>query len=231
MRLRGEIAGPVVYGSKIWPAELPLDGAIDAEMRNAAPVYFSDAITEYLEANLALPNYQETGIGMYGEIGGTVDALQYFTANGLDALRAKAAELDTLWGMQSAQVSNNSTDTDADEIHAAAAPVTRFRVVVELADGTVRHCDPTDLADAYRVLGVALNSGGMGANIIVRPFGRLAHDDLNFSEVGGPAWVTTGGQLTTTPPSSPTVAFSLLIGHVLETDTLHIRIERAIELL
>lgn len=120
-------------------------------------------------------------------------------------------------------------DTPGDEVRAAASLVQRLRVVVALDDGKVRHMDPTDVDDAYRVLGVSLNAGDTDEQIFVRPYGRLRHPDFNFSPVGVPVYATTAGTLTTDPPTSMDAAFSLLVGYAIEANTLHVRMSRAVE--
>jgi len=103
----------------------------------------------------------------------------------------------------------------------ASAIVAAFRVVAQDADGRVRHADPTDSADAYRIIGVSLNAAVVDAQVQIQQLGLISYAGWAFIS-GNPVFVDLDGVLTQLPTEAPMYAFALQIGGATGTNRMFI---------
>lgn len=158
-----------------------------------------------------------------------VDSLDIESSTGTDVTLPSASTTEA--GLMSAadKIALDSLGSGGAERLVVSYPaleaVGGHRLVV-VDTGKVRHLDPTDGADADRVVGLSLNAAAEDDAVSILTLGIETHT-WGFNP-GEAVFADEDGTLTQTPPTD--LAFSLRVGTALEADALLLHIEQPVTL-
>ena len=109
----------------------------------------------------------------------------------------------------------------------AAENISALRVLASDDLGQVVYADNNSVGQAFKVMGISISTGLLGANVTLQTEGILT--DAGWSWAGtGPLFVGTNGVLTQTPPTN---GYSVVVGWPTNPTTIFININHAIILL
>lgn len=66
------------------------------------------------------------------------------------------------------------------------------------------YADATNIAHAYKVMGITTGAVTIGATATIKTFGEITESGWNWT-IGEPVFLSTNGNLTQTPPVSPSL--------------------------
>jgi hypothetical protein len=218
----------IFTGHKGLAAPPPPSGPYELVLASAAgmtPTQIISAIDSVLGA--AWHDTPEDFFGTDLDAIADADSVEVTSSTGNSVILEGASE-STAGVMTAADKKITNKYPNLDEQHqAGAALADQFMVVTEHDDGTVHPADVTDIADAYRLLGVALAPAVLGGDVTVRIGGRITDPSFSFTP-GQLVFVGLASELTQTAPGD-TRAFNCAIGMATAADSVVIRMFQPVE--